>query len=174
MDNASGVPLIILTPAKLTPNCLATWRCISEMRTFSITCSPSDTDSMLTHLLGVARETGRQIGGAGGFQRAGNTAGQHHIVIQRRDLDRRIGKIGPDHRSQVGDIPFDANVEREHLMPVAVKEESIGLAGLGAEQEDAAWRLDHRVGDLGAGNQDILGIIVELDDRRFVEAQGQC
>ena len=34
------------------PNCLAIWRCISEIWTCNITCSPSVTDSMLTTFLG--------------------------------------------------------------------------------------------------------------------------
>ena len=47
-----GMPAALTAALVLTPNCLAMERSISAMRTFSITCSPPATDSMLMTFLG--------------------------------------------------------------------------------------------------------------------------
>ena len=117
-------------PARLTPNCLAILRSISAMRTFSITCSPPATPSMLTTFLGSPVKLAARSAARVASMALGDAAGQHHIVVHRRNLDRRIGQIGLHHAGKVGDILLDADVERQNLMAVGVEEEGVGLAGL--------------------------------------------
>jgi len=125
-------------------------------------------------LFGIARETRRQIGGASRFQRARNRAGQHHIVVHRLHLDRRIGQAVLHHAGKILDVALDPDVESQDLMAGAVEEEGVGLADLAGEQENAARRAHHRVHQFGIGDQHVARIGVELDDRRLVERQREA
>ena len=122
-------------------------------------------------LLGVAGEAGGQIVGAGGFCGGGDGARQDHIIVHRRNLDRRIGQIGGHHAGQIGHIFFHTNVNRQNLMAGAVKEKGVGLAGLESQKENALGAAHHGVHDIGAGNQDVMRLGIQFDDRRLAHAQ---
>ena len=56
-------------------------------------------------------------------------------------------------------------------MAGGIEEEGVGLAGLEGQQEDAARIAHHGVDDVGAGNEHVAGVGIELHDRGLVRRQ---
>ncbi len=119
----------------------------------------------------VAGEARGKVLGARRIRRARHVAGEHDIVVEARDLDVGAGDVGMDHRAEIAGVLLDADVEGEDLVSRRVEEEGVGLAGLLAQQEDAARRAHHGVDDLGVRDQDVAGVGIELDHRALALAE---
>jgi len=121
--------------------------------------------------LRVVDHAGGEILGTRGIHRICDRAGEHDVVVQRRNVNIGIGYIEMHHRGEIGDIALDMDVDRQNLMTCRVEEKCVGLTGLHAKQKHAARRADHGIDDRGVRDHDVARIAVELHDRRFVETE---
>ncbi len=72
---------------------------------------------------------------------------------------------------QAGDVALDPKVEARDLLAIGSEDEDVGFAHLLAEQIDAARGAGDGVGDGRVGDQNVVGILRQVDDERLVEAE---
>ncbi len=101
-------------------------------------------------------------------------SGQHHIVVD--EFDANIGTR--DKALQLGrkpaHVPLDLDIDRCDLLAILSEDEDIGLSDLLAEKIDAPRRARHSIGYRRIGDENVIGVLREIEDNRFVEAELDC
>ncbi len=153
------------------PSCLMTSRRTSATVTLSMTWSRPRTVMPLTTL--VPSPTSREARSKACCDSAALAAraGQHDAVADAFDAD-----VGVRHRllergAHAVEVARDRDVEAGDLLAVGVEEKDVGLPDGDADHVDAARRADHRVGDLGIGDQHVLDVGRQVDGDRLADAE---
>ena len=86
--------------------------------------------------------------------------------------DVGIGQHLMNRLADAVEIAHDRDVEAGDLLALGIEEIHVGLAHRDADDEGAARRPHHGIGDLGIGDQHILDVARQIDDDRFADAEG--
>ena len=120
-------------------------------------------------LVGAADQPRRDVAGLLRLDRARHRAGQDHAVADALDL--HAGQGLPERRADAVEVALDRDVVGGDLLAVGVEEHDVGLADRGADDVGALRRADHGVGDLGIGDQHVLGFARQVDDDGLADAE---
>ena len=126
-------------------------------------------DDGIDDLVGTADQPRRDVAGLLGLDRARHRAGQQHAFADAFDVDAR--QALPQRCADAVEVALDRDVVGGDLLAVAVEEHDVGLADVAADDIGALRRADHGVGDLGIGDQHVLGLARQVDDHGFAGAE---
>ena len=71
------------------------------------------------------------------------------------------------------EVALDRDVIGGDLLAGGIEEHDVGLADRGADDVGALRRTDHRIGDLGIGDQHVLDVARQVDDDGLADAERQ-
>ena len=125
-------------------------------------------DDGVDDLVGGADQFGRDVAGLLRLDRARHRTAQDHAVADTLDLD--AGQAA-QRRADAIEVALDGNVIGRDLVAVGVEEHDIGLADRGADDVGALRRADHGVGDLGVGDQHVLGFARQIHHGGLADAE---
>ena len=126
-------------------------------------------DDGVDDLVGAADQPRRDVAGLLRLDRACHRAGQHHAFADAFDVD--AGQSLPQRGADAVEVALHRDVIGGDLLTVAVEEHDIGLADVAADDVGALRRADHGVGNLGIGDQHILGLARQIDDHGLAGAE---
>ena len=128
-------------------------------------------DDGVDDLVGATDQPCGDIAGLLGLDRTGYRACQHDAIADTFGLDSRRGQHLLQRGANTIEIALDRDVIGRDLLSLGVEEHDVGLPHGLADDIGALRRADHRVGNLGIGDQHILDVARQVDDHRFADAE---
>ena len=131
--------------------------------TLSITWSRPRTTMLLTTLaVSPTRRAARSKACCASSGR-GDDAGEHDAVGDRLDADIPVREHLLERAAHAVEVARHRDVEAGELPALGIEEEDVGLSDADADQIGAPDRADHRIGDLGVGDQHVLDVARQVD-----------
>ncbi|MEY9277835.1 hypothetical protein ABIE90_007732 [Bradyrhizobium diazoefficiens] len=97
--------------------------------------------------------------------------GQHDAFAEAVDLDVGIGQDLLQRGAHAVEVALDRDVIGRDLLAGGIEEHDVGLPDRGADDVGALRRADHRIGDLGVGDQHILDVARKVDHDGLADAE---